>query len=141
MNSENLVTIYVILLNDEEVYVGYSRDLKERWSQYRSAYMKPESVLHKEMVTQFMVRHGWYNFTIQIVEEAVPKFGVIDRIEYWVEMYKLIGCEMLNKVKTGITKTKIREICNRCGLQINGRDKARHQRSIRCQLLHRGFAA
>ena len=59
MNSENLVTIYVILLNDEEIYVGYSRDLKERWSQYRSAYMKPESVLHKEMVTQFMVQHGW----------------------------------------------------------------------------------
>jgi len=137
----DLVKIYVILLNDEEVYVGYSRDLGERWVQYKSAYVKNESVVHQEMMTQFMVKHGWYNFSIQLVEENVRKFGVIDRIDYWVEAYKLIGCEMLNKVRTGISKPKVRENCSRCGLEINARDRARHQRSIRCQLLHRGFAA
>jgi len=139
--TPDIVKIYVILLNDEEVYVGYTRDLNERWRQYKSAYIKNESVVHQEMMTQFMVKHGWYNFSIQLVEENVRKFGVIDRIDYWVEAYKLIGCEMLNKVRTGISKPKHRENCSRCGLEINARDRARHQRSIRCQLLHRGFAA
>jgi len=135
----DLVDLYVILLHGEEVYVGYSSDIPQRWIQYKSAYVKNESVIHQEMLTQFMVKHGWYNFSIELVEKDVRKFGVIDKIDEWVEAYRLIGCEMLNKVRTGVSKIKHRENCSRCGLEINARDRARHQRSMKCQLLHRGF--
>jgi predicted GIY-YIG superfamily endonuclease len=63
----DIVNIYVVLLDGEEVYVGYSRDLKERWCQYKSSYNCEHSHTHQEIMTQYMKLHGWYNFSIQLV--------------------------------------------------------------------------
>ena len=137
----NTVNIYVILLNDEEVYVGYTRNLNERWIQYKSSYNCEHSHTHQEHMTQHMKIHGWYNFTIQLVEEHVDKVYVNDHVEEWIEAYKEIGCDIINKSRTKGNARKTRENCAKCGLDINSRDRARHQATMRCQLLHRGFGA
>ena len=103
----NTVNIYVILLNDEEVYVGYTRNLNERWIQYKSSYNCEYSHTHQEHMTQYMK----------------------------------IGADIINKSRTKGNARKTRENCGRCGLDINSRDRARHQATMRCQLLHRGFGA
>ena len=137
--TNELVNIYVIMHDDEEVYVGYTKNIKDRWIQYKSAYMNDQSAIHKELMTQYMTVYGWYNFSIQLVEEDVEKCGVLNRIEYWIDAYKELGCNMINKTKTGITRPKVRENCTRCGIEINSRDRARHQRTMTCKLTHRGF--
>tara|TARA_R110001606_G_scaffold362775_1_gene516635 strand:+ start:32 stop:535 length:504 start_codon:yes stop_codon:yes gene_type:complete len=136
-----IADIYVILHNDTEVYVGYSRDIIERWRVYKCAYGNELLPSHEEKVTQYMVKHGWYNFSIELVEEKVSTIGMQARLAYWVSAYQMIGCYMLNNINLNVDRRDrcYTVVCDRCNNPINSTDLARHQRTTKCKLAHRGF--
>ena len=136
-----IADIYVILHNDTEVYVGYSRDIIERWRVYKCAYGNEFLPSHEEKVTQYMVKHGWYNFSIELVEEKVSTIGMQARLAYWVSAYQMIGCYMLNNINLNVDRRDrcYTVVCDRCNNPINSTDLARHQRTTKCKLAHRGF--
>tara|TARA_R110000868_G_C10707590_1_gene749673 strand:- start:419 stop:880 length:462 start_codon:yes stop_codon:yes gene_type:complete len=133
--------IYVILNNGQEVYVGFSTDIAKRWVAYKCSYVNPNMPSWHEKVTQYMVKHGWYNHSIELVEEDVPVIGIKKRIEYWVSAYELIGCTMINRAETDV-KREVKYkyiICDRCNKSVKHVDKQRHWRTTRCKLAYLGF--
>tara|TARA_R110001606_G_scaffold96376_1_gene213466 strand:+ start:396 stop:830 length:435 start_codon:yes stop_codon:yes gene_type:complete len=137
----NSANIYVVLHNGQEMYVGYSKDIVERWRVYKCAYGNDSLEAHYEKLTQYMVKYGWYNFDVELVEEHVPTIGMQARIAYWVSAYQMIGCDMLNNINVNVDRRDrcYTVVCDRCNNPINNTDLARHQRTTKCKLAHRGF--
>ena len=135
--------IYVILHNGEEIYVGFSKDIIERWRVYKCAYGNSNLLAHKEKVTQYMVKHGWYNHSIQLVEANVCTIGMRARLAYWVTAYELIGCTMLNSVNINVDRKDAcyyTVVCKRCSSSVKNTDMSRHHKTNKCLLLSKGFA-
>ncbi len=62
------------------MYVGQSKNVKQRLSHYKGDHHKEQPKFYN--ATQ---KHGWENFTFEIIEGDIPKNKLNEREVYWID--------------------------------------------------------
>ena len=100
--SNDTVCIYKITnLVSKKVYIGQTRNLKSRISDYQNPWTKP----HKSGINKALIDEGLVNFKFEI-EEKCPEEKPTERENYYIKLYEvqfivciklcnLLGTEMI----------------------------------------------
>jgi hypothetical protein len=86
----NKCGIYKITSPTDNIYIGQSKNIKSRWSSYRTRGCEQQVVLSKSFI-----KYGVDNHKFEIVEECEKEFLDI-RERYWQEYYGVVGRKGLN---------------------------------------------
>lgn len=88
--------IYKITNNvNKKIYVGKSINIKRRWREHRSCYLKPDKDCY---LYRAMRKYGIDNFTFEIIEECSEDDNLNEKERYWIEYY--------NSFKNGYNETQ-----------------------------------
>lgn len=86
--------VYIIISPSGRVYIGYSKDIFDRWSDYKCLDCKGQRKLYNSFL-----KYGVENHIFQIVQEC--EFEHLSRCErYWQEFYDVTGPKGLNCILT-----------------------------------------
>ena len=84
--------IYKITAQDGKIYIGKSKNIEKRWSDYKSSFTKLKG--QPDLYLSFK-KYGWFNHTFEIVEECEEdKLGCKEF--YWQHFYDVLGDNGLN---------------------------------------------
>lgn len=123
-----MVGIYKITSPSNRVYIGQSKNIKERFSTYKSL----KSTRFQTLLHRSFLKYGIINHTFEIIEECLIK-DLNNRERYWQEYYDVLknglNCHMVNcnskpRVFSKKTKSQISDTLKdgyKTGRIINGR--------------------
>lgn len=94
-----MIGIYKITSPTGRIYIGQSRNIEQRFKEYKLRLGKNQINLHNSFL-----KHGVDNHTFEVIEEC--DFELLnERERYWQDFYKVTSKKGLNCILTG-TKTK-----------------------------------
>ena len=124
MRNNKITRIYKITSPTSKVYIGQSRDIKNRISKYKNLSLK-----RQPKIKNSLLKYGWENHTFEIVHKLPKDISqeVLDNYEvlYW-EFYKDLGFNMLNRKKP----SKYGKHSEESKLKIKNNTSINHKRSI-----------
>ena len=83
-----MIGIYKITnLINQKVYIGQSRNIKERWKQHRYAYLELREKEKDYPLYRAMRKYGLENFSFEVIEECQIK-DLDEKEIYWINFYK-----------------------------------------------------
>lgn len=100
----NICGIYKITSPTGKVYIGQSKDIKNRWSSYRTRECPNQILLNRSFK-----KHGVYNHIFEIIEQCDAD-DLNCRERYWQEFYDVLGRNGLNCVYVGEQKEYTKNI-------------------------------
>ena len=78
-----MIGIYKITNPKDEVYVGCSKNIKERYSSHKYVDVYKEHLKLPKSINKY----GWENHICEIIEECDETL-LLEREEYWITYYK-----------------------------------------------------
>lgn len=114
-----MAVIYKITNHKNEVYIGQSRNIKSRLSQYRNKNCKAQPRIYESINI-----HGWENHNFQIIHELPSDIEqiVVDTYEtYYWQQHIDCGFKMLNSVEPGTVYCPTDEIKNKISRSLKNR--------------------
>ena len=97
-----MIGIYKITNPEGKVYVGKSRDIEKRFTQYKRFELKKQPILH-----QSFKKYGWFHHNFEILEECSEDI-VLEKERYYINEYKQSGM-VLNSTQGGKGIKKLTE--------------------------------
>ena len=97
LNNREPSGIYKITrLKTNEIYIGKSTNIKNRWQQHAKSVFNCGTISHS-ILHKTMEKDGIENFTFELLEE-VPKEKLSEREKYWIQFYDTVKYGMNEKV-------------------------------------------
>ena len=97
LNNREPSGIYKITrLKTNEIYIGKSTNIKNRWQQHAKSVFNCGTISHS-ILHNTMEKDGIENFTFELLEE-VPKEKLSEREKYWIQFYDTVKYGMNEKV-------------------------------------------
>ena len=94
----NICGIYKITSPTGRIYIGQSKDIKNRWSSYRTRECPKQILLNRSFK-----KHGVHNHIFEIIEECTTD-DLNCRERFWQEFYDVLSRNGLNCVYVGEQK-------------------------------------
>lgn len=84
--------IYIIKNNcNNKVYIGQTLNLKERWSQHKTAAKREYNINNKySILYPAMRKYGIENFYIEILEKDILSKDLNKKEKYWIQKYNSV---------------------------------------------------
>ena len=82
--------IYKITSPSDRIYIGQSRDIYDRWENYKRYRAKSQLRLHRSLV-----KYGWENHVFEIIEQC-EKEVLSTQERYWQEYYDVLSSSGMN---------------------------------------------
>lgn len=97
LNNREPSGIYKITrLKTNEIYIGKSTNIKNRWQQHCKSVFNCGTISHS-ILHKTIEKDGIENFTFELLEE-VPKEKLSEREKYWIQFYDTVKYGMNEKV-------------------------------------------
>ena len=97
LNNREPSGIYKITrLKTNEIYIGKSTNIKNRFQQHAKSVFNCGTISHS-ILHKTMEKDGIENFTFELLEE-VPKEKLSEREKYWIQFYDTVKYGMNEKV-------------------------------------------
>lgn len=120
--------IYKITNPKGEIYIGQSKNIKEREQKYKRNNTKSQPLIHESIK-----KYGWKNHSFEVLEYTN---NVYNREKYWIKFYKTITLGLNKNVGGGGPKYHTKKTKEKMSLAKKGKLTKKHIEAIKVANSH-----